>query len=150
VRSNKRVSQIRTFRVNCIQEAKMNHQERETVALFRLQVIGDLMVAGLSRDERRGLFKDKTNRVYAIPGSRRTRIAESTLRDWVRLYKHGGLDALKPPYRCDTSISRVLPLEIADKILALREEDQSRSVQTILTMLRHANITAASQLHHRR
>lgn len=116
----------------------MDIKEREAVALFRMSLIGDLVVPGLSREERIGLIKDKSSRIYRIPSSRRTRVAESTLRDWVRLYEHGGFDALKPPFRCDIGRNRTLAPELADRILALREEDASRSVQTIVRTLRLA------------
>jgi transposase InsO family protein len=116
----------------------MDTKEREAVALFRMSLIGDLMVPGLDRDERIGLLKAKSTKIYAIPGSRRTRVAESTLRDWVRLYEQGGLEALKPPFRCDIGRNRSLAPELADRILALREEDASRSVQTIVRTLRLA------------
>jgi transposase InsO family protein len=118
----------------------MDFKQREAVALFRMSVIGDLLVAGLSPEQRRRLLKDKANRVYSIPGSRRTRIAVTTLRDWLRLYEQGGLEALKPTFRCDKAHSRSIPPEIADRIVGLKEEDPSRSVHTILAMLRHANI----------
>jgi len=116
----------------------MDYNEREAVALFRMSLIGDLIVAGLTSEERTRLLKDKASRIYAIPGSRRTHVAESTLRDWVRLYDRGGLEALMPVFRCDKGSTRTVSTELSDKILALREEDPSRSVQTILTMLRHA------------
>ena len=116
----------------------MDHQEREAVALFRMSLIGDLIVAGLSREERGCLLKDKASRIYKIPGTSRTHVAEATLRDWVRLYEQGGLEALKPAFRCDHGRTRTLSTELSDRILALREEDPSRSVQTIVAMLRHA------------
>jgi len=118
----------------------MEHKEREAVALFRMSLIGDLIVTGLSSEERTRLLKDKASRIYTIPGTRRTHVAESTLRDWVRLYEAGGLEGLKPVFRCDKGSSRTVSTELSDKILALREEDPSRSVQTILKMLRHAGV----------
>lgn len=116
----------------------MDHQEREAVALFRMSLIGDLIVVGLSSEERTGLLRDKASRVYKIPGTSRTHVAASTLRDWVRLYERGGLEALKPVFRCDQGHTRAIPTALSDRIVALREEDPSRSVQTILKMLRHA------------
>jgi len=122
----------------------MDFKQREAIALFRMSIIGDLLVAGLTPEQRQRLLKDKANRVYSIPGSRRTRIALTTLRDWLRLYEQGGLDALKPAFRCDKGHSRGIPSEIADRIVTLKEEDPSRSVHTILAMLRHANLLPPS------
>ncbi len=113
----------------------MGQKDREEIALFRMSLIGDLVIPGLTVKERSALLREKSSRTYRIPGTLRTRIAESTFRDWIRLYKLGGLDALKPPFRCDSGRCRSLPAELVDRILQLREEDPSRSVHTMLRML---------------
>ena len=123
----------------------MDHKEREAVALFRMSLIGDLIVAGLSSEERTRLLKDKSERIYKIPGTNRTYVAKATLRDWVRLYERGGLEALMPVFRCDKGNTRAISTELGDRILALREEDPSRSVQTIVKMLRHAGELAKDE-----
>lgn len=116
----------------------MDQKDREEIALFRMSLIGDLVIPGLTTKERAALLRDKASRTYRIPGTLRTRIAESTFRDWIRLYKLGGLEALKPPYRCDSGRCRSLPPKLADRILQLREEDPSRSVHTLLRTLQLA------------
>ena len=116
----------------------MDQKDREEIALFRMSLIGDLVIPGLTIKERSRLLRDKAARTYRIPGTLRTRIAESTFRDWIRLYRVGGLEALKPPYRCDSGRCRSLLPKLADRILQLREEDPSRSVHTLLRMLQLA------------
>ncbi len=132
-------------RISPGEDANMDAKEREAVALFRMSLIGDLLVPGISREARGGLLKDKAERIYKIPGTRRTRIARSTLRDWMAAYEQGGLEALKPSARCDRGRTRALAPELADKILALREEDPSRSVETIVRMLRLAGLLGATE-----
>ena len=67
---------------------------RKAVALFRYGLIADVL--GLppgSRDIRRAL-REKAQRTYVIPGTRRSRIAVETMRDWLYLYRNGGFEAL--------------------------------------------------------
>ena len=124
----------------------MDSKEREAIALFRMSLIGDLVVPGLDQQERLLLLKAKSSRIYLIPGSKRTRVATSTLRDWIRLYEQRGFDGLLPPYRCDRGRTRTIAPDIADRILALREEDPSRSVHTMLRTLRLAGVVTDQTL----
>jgi transposase InsO family protein len=123
----------------------MDQKLRDEVGLFRMCLVGDLAVAGLAPGELARLLREKASKVYSIPGSRRTRVAESTLRDWRRKYLSGGLEALKPPMRCDTGRCRTIPQALVDRIVSLREEDGSRSVETILRMLVLAGVLPAGE-----
>ena len=53
-----------------------------------------------SREIRRAL-NGKAQRTYVIPGTRRTRVAVETMRDWLSLYRTGGFEALYPKTRAD-------------------------------------------------
>lgn len=70
----------------------MNHppsDPREQIALFRYGLIAD--IKDLARGER-GLYarlREKAQRDYAIPGSRRTRVASETIRGWLRQWRDG-------------------------------------------------------------
>ena len=69
---------------------------RNAVARFRYGLIADVLPLPLgSRDIRRALHQ-KAQRTYIIPGTRRTRVAVETMRDWLSLYRTGGLEALYP------------------------------------------------------
>ena len=74
---------------------------RRAVALFRFGVIADVMTLAPRSREMASELQARANRAWAIPGTRRTRVAEQTIRDWVRLYREGGFDALssKTPLR---------------------------------------------------
>ena len=75
------------------QDVKDEKRKRvEEVALFRYGLIAELAqlepgTKGLYR-----LIEEKAAKDYAIPGSARTRVAEETLRDWLKAYRKGGLD----------------------------------------------------------
>lgn len=117
----------------------MNNELRDAIALFRWSLIGELVQKDLTTQQRTALLADKAKRLYEIPGSHRTRVAPSTLRDWMRLYQEQGLEGLRPPVRSDHGSCRVIAPKLADRIFALREEDPSRSVHTILRMLQLAD-----------
>ena len=65
----------------------MHHRDeelRKAVALFRYGLIADVLrLAPGSPDIRRTLH-EKAQRTYVIPGTRRTRVAVETMRDWLR------------------------------------------------------------------
>jgi hypothetical protein len=74
---------------------------RQQIALFRYGLIADLVHR---REGERGLYallRQKAERAYEIPGSRRTRVALDTLRDWLAAYRCGGFEALYPKPRRD-------------------------------------------------
>jgi transposase InsO family protein len=104
----------------------------EEVALFRHGLIADLArmepgTKGLYR-----LLEVKAAEDYCIPGSTRTRVAEETLRTWLRLYRGGGFEALKPKLRKDAGDSRALPQEVKDLLVSIKEDNGELSVQLVI------------------
>lgn len=59
-------------------------------------------------------LREKAAAAYTVPGSRRTRVALETLRDWLKRYREGGFDALLPKPRTDRGRSRAPSQAIAD------------------------------------
>jgi transposase InsO family protein len=76
--------------------------------------------------------------VYEIPGSRRTRVAAETIRDWLMAYRRGGFDALRPQPRRDQGHARAIPQEVADLLCQLKEETPALSVQAVIEQAREA------------
>jgi len=106
--------------------------ERQTMALFRYGLIADLLHLPAGS---RGLYerlRQKAAADYTIPGSRRTRVAEETLRHWLKDYRRGGFDALLPKGRCDRGRSRALPQALADALLQLKDEQPQLSVAQLI------------------
>ena len=81
------------------------NQHAEEVALFRYGLIADLLHADGDSDSAGkklyGRLREKADKSYCIPGSRRTRVAVETLKDWLDDYKARGFDALRPKPRKD-------------------------------------------------
>lgn len=109
-----------------------NNDHRHAVALFRYGLIADLvqLPPGCKGLYRR--FEEKSAAEYAIPGSTRTRIAPETLRDWLKLYRHGGFEALMPKPRADRGRSRALPEAVVELLLSLKEAMPKLSVPLLI------------------
>ena len=86
------------------------------VALFRHGVIAELLRLP---PERAAALRAQAQATYEIPGSRRTRVAAQTIRDWLRLYARGGFDALHPKPRTDRGHARSLPPRVIELLTAL-------------------------------
>jgi len=104
----------------------------EEVALFRFGVIGDLVHLAPGTKGLYARLREKATIDYRIPGSMRVRIAEETIRGWLRHYRKGGLDALKPRVRRDAGQSHALPREVLDLLLSTKEDKPELSVQFVI------------------
>lgn len=102
------------------------------VALFRYSLIADLQHYPCGSTEVARLMRDKAEKTYVVPYSQRTRVAAETMRHWLKLYRRGGFDALKPRPRLDAGVSRTLPREVADAMCRLKEENPALSVQLLI------------------
>lgn len=101
----------------------------EAVALFRYGVIADLVhlppgTRGLYR-----MLEEKSAKSWPIPFSTRSRVAEETIRGWLRSWRAGGFEALKPKVRKDAGDSRALPQDVKDLLVLIKEESPELSVQ---------------------
>jgi putative transposase len=106
-------------------------QHSEEVALFRHGLIGDLVHL---KPGSKGLYKklrEKADVDYKIPGSLRTRVAAETIRGWLRQYRAGGFDALKPRVRRDQGQSHALPQEVSDLLVSIKDENAGLSVHLV-------------------
>lgn len=104
----------------------------EEVALFRHGLIADLARMAPGTKGLYRLLETKAAEDYCIPGSTRTRVAEETLRTWLRLYRRGGFEALKPKPRKDAGDSRALPQEVKDLLVSIKEDNGELSVQLVI------------------
>ena len=102
----------------------MTEKEREEVALFRFGVISDLVCSRLEPGEMSERIREKSEQRWLIPRSCRTRIAESTIRRWVLLYRNSGrqLASLYPHSRSDRGRSRRVDEETVLSLVKLRKE----------------------------
>ena len=113
---------------------------RKAVALFRYGLIADVLrLAPGSPDIGRTLH-EKAQRTYVIPGTRRTRVAVETMRDWLSLYRNGGFEALYPKSRADRGPPRRLPPEVAEWLVSLKTEQPALSVKALIGAARERGV----------
>ena len=112
------------------------------MALFRYGLIAEFLHRPHNQPGVYQRLRQKAAQDYQIPGSLRQRVAAETLRHWIKDYKRGGIDALKPKPRNDLGRSRALPQAMADQLLALKEEQPHLSVAQLIASLTPASTTA--------
>ena len=132
----------------------MRNELNEQVALHRYAVIAEALPARLSGAERGAIVKQVAGRVHVHPDGSDRRYSRATIDRWVRAWRAGGLDGLRPQARADAGSVRAHP-ELADVVAALRIEIPARSAAQIADIIWHrhgvrvAERTVRAQLHRR-
>jgi putative transposase len=132
----------------------MTNELNERIGLHRYAVIAEALPVRLTGAERGAVVKAIAGRLHAHPdGSHRT-YSRATIDRWVRAWRAGGLDGLRPQARADLGSVRVHP-ELADVVAALRIEIPARSGAQIADIVWHrygvriSERTVRAQLHRR-
>jgi putative transposase len=108
----------------------------EQIALHRWAVIAEAANGKLTGRERGALVRQVAARPHSHPdGSQRT-YSRVTIDRWLRAWRAGGLDALKPAERSDAGVVRAHP-ELFAEAAALRLELPGRSAAQIASILYH-------------
>jgi putative transposase len=105
------------------------------IALFRYGLIAQLIHDPPAAGRQEALLREIAAKSYRIPGSTRTKVSTTTLRRYLKAYRTGGFDALRPVLRGDAGVPRALPPEVLERAIALREEQPSRTTQTLVDIL---------------
>jgi putative transposase len=111
------------------------HDLNTDIALFRYGLIAQLVHTPPDTGHQERLLREIASRIYAIPGSTRTRVSITTLRRYLKTYREKGFDALRPFPRADTGTPRAFPPEVLEKAIALREEQPARTTRTLVDIL---------------
>lgn len=121
----------------------MDDELKKRIAVFRFGVIADFLGSSqLQWGDIERLLRDKCARRWLIPGSVRTRLSESTIKQWIARYKQGGnkLEALYPQDRCDRGKTRAIGTETAMGLIALRKEMPGVLLPTLMQEAQHRKI----------
>lgn len=110
----------------------MDETLREQIALFRYAVIAELIRQSPAPGEKEALLCALAQKEWTIPGSRRTRIGRSTVRDWIERHAIHGFEGLKPGSRADAGRSRAIPEEVQELLLQLRTERPGASLDSLI------------------
>jgi hypothetical protein len=123
----------------------MTEDEKKEVAIFRYSVISDFVNGmDLTRAERRQLMRDKCQRKWHIPFSQKTRISEETIRNWVRLFKDGGLVSLLPKDRSDRGRNRAMDDDTCEALICLRKELPAATVPHLIEQMNQRKLVTPS------
>ena len=85
----------------------MDHKGQEEIALHRWAVIAEAAAARLTPAERGALARQIAARAHTCPDGSSRRYSRGTIDRWIRAWRSGGLEALKPSPRADTGTVRV-------------------------------------------
>ena len=102
----------------------------EAVALHRWAVIAEATAERLSPAERGVVVRRIAGQAHSHPDGSGRRYSRGTIDRWIRAWRAGGLDALRPSPRSDVGTVRAHP-ELAGEAVALRLELPSRSARRI-------------------
>ena len=108
--------------------------------MFRYRLLADIVHLPPGTPGVGERLRDKARHTYVIPGTRRTRVAAETLRDWLALYRSGGFDALYPKARTDRGQPRRLPPQVAEQLVSLKTEHPTLSVNALIKTARERGI----------
>ena len=124
-----------------------DQEQRQAVALFRYGLIADLLPLRPGSRRIGAKLREKAARTYAIPGTRRTRVAVETMRGWLKLCRRGGFEALHPKRRGDLGRPRRLPAEIAEAPVGIETEHPGYSVRQVIAHARkHGQVPESARL----
>src|SRR5260221_3223430 len=122
----------------------MDHKAQEEIALHRWAVIAEAAAAGRTAAERGALARQVAARSHAHPDGSSRRYSRGTVDRWIRAWRKGGLEALKPSPRADTGVVHAHP-ELFAEASALRLELPGRSAAQIASILFHRHGVAVSE-----
>jgi transposase InsO family protein len=115
-----------------------DHQHRQALALFRYGVIAELVQLPPGSPGISAQIRQQAEHDYRIPGTRRTRVAAETIRDWLKRYRKGGFEALLPKPRSDRGQPRRLPAAVAEVLVSIKEQSPALSVRLLIQRARQS------------
>ncbi len=112
----------------------MDRKKAEEIANFRYRLISPIVCKeSLYFGETAELIQEAADKIYQIPGSRKTRASARTIERYLKQYREGGFEALMPK---STSLrSTRIPQEYFELALALKRENLKRPVNQIIGIL---------------
>ena len=114
----------------------MDEKTRQEIALHRRAVIAEAANGKLTSSERGAVVRQIAAREHAHPDGTARRYSRGTIDRWLRSWRKGGVDALRPSPRSDTGAVRAMP-ELFAEAAALRLEMPGRSAAQIASILQY-------------
>jgi len=124
----------------------MSTKESDTLALWRLSILGPLVSARLEHGDRSTHFHRAAELDYEHPDGRRVRFSARTIEGWYYAFREGGWQALRDQGRSDAGKSRVIRPEIAERLLAAKREKPRRSIRRLIAAFERAGWVQKGEL----
>lgn len=111
----------------------MTDNDREKIALFRFAIISPIL-NGQVRNQN-DYLSEITAKTHNVPYYGSREYVPKTIQGWLRDYRRGGFDALKPKRRSDFGKSRKIFPELKARLVNLRKESPNISVSLFYDQL---------------
>src|SRR6516162_8921237 len=122
----------------------MDEKMRQEITLHRWAVIAEAANTRLTSGERGSVVRAIAARQHAHPDGTVRRYSRGTIDRWLRAWRAGGVDRLRPSPRSDTGKVRAMP-GLFGEAAALRLELPGRSAAQIASILYHRHGVAVSE-----
>lgn len=120
------------------------------LALFRYGVIAPLVEQEeWAHGEVARVVGAIASHTHHLPGQGPVRVSERTVYGWLRQYRSGGIEALRPLRRKDRGASRVVDKTLLERAITLRKENPERDTRTVLDILKRDGSLRAKRIPHR-
>jgi hypothetical protein len=124
-----------------------NEDRRRAIALFRRQLLEDLIESDQSRGELSARLAQIAAQTVVLPDGGERHYSLRTLWSWWSAYRKKGLTGLLPAERSDKGVPREISPELLALAIEKRKELPSRSTATIIDILERQGRVAAGRLH---
>jgi transposase InsO family protein len=144
-------------RPEVIHDGRMSNDDRYRddeqamlLSLFRYGVIAPLVEQGtFDRGDVSERIKEIVSRSYYRPAVGEITVTERTVYAWLRAYRTGGIEALRPKRRSDLGKSRVLHDAVLDRAIRLRKEQKKRWTSTLIDIMQREGTLVGQPSFHR-
>jgi putative transposase len=115
------------------QEARLRAERARRIALFRYELIQDVIDPALSTRQRGPMVRALAAKEHDGPFGEKVRVARNTIDRWCRWWRAGGFAALVPkPAR----VPPRTPVEVLDLAAAVKKENLARTATQVARILR--------------
>jgi putative transposase len=115
------------------QEARLRAERARRIALFRYELIQDVIDPSLSTRQRGPMVRALAEREHDGPFGEKVRVARNTIDRWCRWWKAGGFAALAPqPAR----VPPRTPAEVLELAAAVKKDNLGRTATQVARILR--------------
>jgi putative transposase len=123
-------------------EQRRRAERARRVALFRYELIQDVIDPALSSRQRGRLIRELAERAHQDPFGEQIRVSRPTIDRWIRWWRAGGFEALVPtPAR----VTPRTPAEVLALAAALKQERPERTAAQVTRILRAQSGWAPSE-----